>query len=107
MTGEDWDDIMYDGVAAMGGISSNGFVACIYAVLVVVLGNFLLLNVFLAIAVKSLDDAKGLKEAREAHLEKWDTSPALQQEDPVDNPMHTYTDPRLNKPTEREQHASL
>ena len=32
---------------------------------VVVLGMFVLLNVFLAIAVKTLDDARDLKEARD------------------------------------------
>ena len=43
----------------------QGWVAILFFCTVVVLGMFVLLNVFLAIAVKTLDDARDLKEARD------------------------------------------
>ena len=43
LTGEDWNAVMYDGVAA------NGSWSALYFVLLLVIGNFLVLNLFVAI----------------------------------------------------------
>ena len=45
---------MYDGIQAYGGIKGLGAVALIYFLFLFIAGNFILLNVFLAIAVDNL-----------------------------------------------------
>merc|ERR1719403_86070 len=54
LTGEDWNVVMYDGIQAYGGIKGMGAVASLYFIILFVAGNFILLNVFLAIAVDNL-----------------------------------------------------
>ncbi|KAG7199961.1 hypothetical protein KM043_014390 [Ampulex compressa] len=69
LTGEDWNAVMYDGIRAYGGVASPGVLACIYFIILFICGNYILLNVFLAIAVDNLADAESLtaieKEAEE------------------------------------------
>ncbi|KAJ8400159.1 hypothetical protein AAFF_G00398530 [Aldrovandia affinis] len=64
LTGEDWNVVMYDGIMAYGGPSSSGMIVCIYFVILFVCGNYILLNVFLAIAVDNLADAESLNTAQ-------------------------------------------
>uniref|UniRef100_A0A8C6P3N8 Voltage-dependent L-type calcium channel subunit alpha n=1 Tax=Nothobranchius furzeri TaxID=105023 RepID=A0A8C6P3N8_NOTFU len=56
LTGEDWNAVMYDGIMAYGGPSSSGMVVCFYFIILFICGNYILLNVFLAIAVDNLAD---------------------------------------------------
>ena len=51
LTGEDWNRVMYDGMRTTGGIAS------VYFILLVVIGNYIVLNLFLAIL---LDNFSGL-----------------------------------------------
>lgn len=51
---------MYDGIRAYGGVASVGVLACIYFIILFICGNYILLNVFLAIAVDNLADADSL-----------------------------------------------
>ncbi|KAJ1530607.1 hypothetical protein ONE63_005487 [Megalurothrips usitatus] len=60
LTGEDWNVVMYDGIRAYGGVASFGILACIYFIILFICGNYILLNVFLAIAVDNLADAESL-----------------------------------------------
>ncbi|EFX89598.1 hypothetical protein DAPPUDRAFT_310458 [Daphnia pulex] len=60
LTGEDWNAVMYDGIKAYGGVASLGILACIYFIILFICGNYILLNVFLAIAVDNLADAESL-----------------------------------------------
>lgn len=53
---------MYDGIRAYGGVASIGVLACIYFIILFICGNYILLNVFLAIAVDNLADADSLTE---------------------------------------------
>lgn len=53
---------MYDGIRAYGGVASFGVLACIYFIILFICGNYILLNVFLAIAVDNLADADSLTE---------------------------------------------
>jgi len=66
LTGEDWNVVMYDGIQAYGGIKGMGSIASIYFLILFICGNFILLNVFLAIAVDNLstdgDDEEGGEE---------------------------------------------
>ncbi|XP_019884382.1 muscle calcium channel subunit alpha-1 isoform X3 [Camponotus floridanus] len=69
LTGEDWNVVMYVGIQAYGGVASIGVLACVYFIILFICGNYILLNVFLAIAVDNLADAESLtaieKEAEE------------------------------------------
>lgn len=51
---------MYDGIRAYGGVNSLGILSCIYFIILFICGNYILLNVFLAIAVDNLADADSL-----------------------------------------------
>uniref|UniRef100_A0A6Q2XG08 Voltage-dependent L-type calcium channel subunit alpha n=1 Tax=Esox lucius TaxID=8010 RepID=A0A6Q2XG08_ESOLU len=54
LTGEDWNAVMYDGIMAYGGPIFPQMIVCVYFVALFVVGNYILLNVFLAIAVDNL-----------------------------------------------------
>uniref|UniRef100_A0A0R3SIY9 Ion_trans domain-containing protein n=1 Tax=Hymenolepis diminuta TaxID=6216 RepID=A0A0R3SIY9_HYMDI len=66
LTGEDWNSVMYNGIRSQGGTNGGGFIYCIYFVLLVLIGNYTLLNVFLAIAVDNLANAHDLNDAEQA-----------------------------------------
>ncbi|XP_043407561.1 voltage-dependent L-type calcium channel subunit alpha-1D isoform X5 [Chelonia mydas] len=70
LTGEDWNAVMYDGIMAYGGPSSSGMVVCIYFIILFICGNYILLNVFLAIAVDNLADAESLNTAQKEEAEE-------------------------------------
>ncbi|XP_075437827.1 voltage-dependent L-type calcium channel subunit alpha-1F-like [Ascaphus truei] len=57
LTGEDWNAVMYDGIMAYGGPFFPGMLVCVYFIILFICGNYILLNVFLAIAVDNLADA--------------------------------------------------
>uniref|UniRef100_A0A671YPE0 Voltage-dependent L-type calcium channel subunit alpha n=1 Tax=Sparus aurata TaxID=8175 RepID=A0A671YPE0_SPAAU len=83
LTGEDWNTVMYDGIMAYGGPASSGMVVCIYFIILFICGNYILLNVFLAIAVDNLADAESLntaqKEEEEAKKRKNSAKYSLEQ----------------------------
>ena len=62
LTGEDWNEVMYDGIVSQGGIS-HGMVYSLYFIVLTLFGNYTLLNVFLAIAVDNLANAQELTAA--------------------------------------------
>uniref|UniRef100_A0A8C0IXJ1 Voltage-dependent L-type calcium channel subunit alpha n=1 Tax=Chelonoidis abingdonii TaxID=106734 RepID=A0A8C0IXJ1_CHEAB len=70
LTGEDWNSIMYNGIMAYGGPSFPGVLVCIYFIILFVCGNYILLNVFLAIAVDNLAEAESLTSAQKAKAEE-------------------------------------
>ncbi|XP_046729276.1 voltage-dependent L-type calcium channel subunit alpha-1C isoform X3 [Silurus meridionalis] len=101
LTGEDWNSVMYDGIMAYGGPSFPGMLVCIYFIILFICGNYILLNVFLAIAVDNLADAESLtsaqkeeeeekerrKQARLASPDKWqgnEKPPAEKKEEKIE-----------------------
>uniref|UniRef100_A0A8C2X849 Voltage-dependent L-type calcium channel subunit alpha n=1 Tax=Cyclopterus lumpus TaxID=8103 RepID=A0A8C2X849_CYCLU len=58
LTGEDWTTIMNNGIMAYGGPVFPGIMVAIYFIILFVCGNYILLNVFLAIAVDNLAEAE-------------------------------------------------
>ncbi|KAJ8265911.1 hypothetical protein COCON_G00150100 [Conger conger] len=74
LTGEDWNVVMYDGIMAYGGPHFPGMIVCVYFVILFICGNYILLNVFLAIAVDNLasgdGDGKKKKDKKEAEVEE-------------------------------------
>ena len=69
LTGEDWNQVMYTAINSKGGRENGGMVYCFYFVMLTLCGDYTLLNVFLAIACDSLDQAAALTEAEEAEKE--------------------------------------
>uniref|UniRef100_A0A674NVJ2 Voltage-dependent L-type calcium channel subunit alpha n=1 Tax=Takifugu rubripes TaxID=31033 RepID=A0A674NVJ2_TAKRU len=70
LTGEDWNAVMYDGIMAHGGPCIPGILVSIYFIILFVCGNFILLNVFLAIAVDNLAEAESLTLAQKEKAEE-------------------------------------
>ncbi|KAJ8257517.1 hypothetical protein GJAV_G00186440 [Gymnothorax javanicus] len=70
LTGEDWNAVMYDGIMAYGGPSPSGMIVCVYFIILFICGNYILLNVFLAIAVDNLADAESLNTAQQEEAEE-------------------------------------
>ncbi|XP_051508518.1 calcium channel, voltage-dependent, L type, alpha 1S subunit, b [Myxocyprinus asiaticus] len=70
LTGEEWDTIMYNGIMAHGGPTFPGILVSIYFIILYVGGNFVLLNVFLAIAVDNLAEAESLTAAQKEKAEE-------------------------------------
>ncbi|CAG03930.1 unnamed protein product, partial [Tetraodon nigroviridis] len=83
LTGEDWNAVMYDGIMAYGGPIFPNMVVCIYFVILFVCGNYILLNVFLAIAVDNLAGGGGKNkvEEKKEEEEEWDDDEEKEDED--------------------------
>jgi len=64
LTGENWNTVMYDGMRA------TGWVATLFFLFVVLFGNFVILNLFLAILMSNFDEQRSkLHEAMESRRE--------------------------------------
>lgn len=70
LTGEDWNEVMYHGIESQGGLSGVGMLYSLYFIILVLFGNYTLLNVFLAIAVDNLANAQELTAAEEEQQEE-------------------------------------
>ncbi|XP_057678899.1 dihydropyridine-sensitive L-type skeletal muscle calcium channel subunit alpha-1-like [Corythoichthys intestinalis] len=70
LTGEEWTAIMNNGIMAYGGPVIPGILVAIYFVVLFVCGNYILLNVFLAIAVDNLAEAESLTSAQKEKAEE-------------------------------------
>uniref|UniRef100_A0A7N6AZ22 Voltage-dependent L-type calcium channel subunit alpha n=1 Tax=Anabas testudineus TaxID=64144 RepID=A0A7N6AZ22_ANATE len=70
LTGEEWTSIMYNGIMAHGGPVIPGILVAIYFIVLFVCGNYILLNVFLAIAVDNLAEAESLTSAQKEKAEE-------------------------------------
>ncbi|XP_062315441.1 voltage-dependent L-type calcium channel subunit alpha-1D [Osmerus eperlanus] len=83
LTGEDWNAVMYDGIMAYGGPLFPNMIVCIYFVILFVCGNYILLNVFLAIAVDNLAGDGGKKKVEEKKEEddEWEDDEEREDED--------------------------
>ncbi|XP_075690009.1 voltage-dependent L-type calcium channel subunit alpha-1D isoform X8 [Rhinoderma darwinii] len=80
LTGEDWNAVMYDGIMAYGGPSSSGMIVCVYFIILFICGNYILLNVFLAIAVDNLADAESLNTAQKEAAEEKEKKKSARKE---------------------------
>lgn len=70
LTEEDWNQVMYTAIVSQGGREGGGLKYSLYFVMLTLCGNYCLLNVFLAIACDSLDQAAELTATEEASKEK-------------------------------------
>lgn len=69
LTGEDWNEVMYQGIVSQGG-HKKGMIYSLYFIVLTLFGNYTLLNVFLAIAVDNLANAQELTAAEEEMAEE-------------------------------------
>ena len=70
LTGEDWNEVMYQAIVSQGGIHKGGMMYSFYFIILVLFGNYTLLNVFLAIAVDNLANAQELTAAEQEEEEE-------------------------------------
>uniref|UniRef100_A0A8C8G153 Voltage-dependent calcium channel alpha-1 subunit IQ domain-containing protein n=1 Tax=Oncorhynchus tshawytscha TaxID=74940 RepID=A0A8C8G153_ONCTS len=77
LTGEDWNEVMYNGIRSQGGVKS-GMWSSIYFIVLTLFGNYTLLNVFLAIAVDNLANAQELTKDEEDEEAAFNQKHALQ-----------------------------
>ncbi|XP_015795896.2 voltage-dependent calcium channel type A subunit alpha-1 isoform X5 [Tetranychus urticae] len=70
LTGEDWNEVMYQAIESQGGVDNGGMIYSSYFIILVLFGNYTLLNVFLAIAVDNLANAQELTAAEEEEAEE-------------------------------------
>ncbi|XP_015238661.1 PREDICTED: voltage-dependent R-type calcium channel subunit alpha-1E-like isoform X3 [Cyprinodon variegatus] len=73
LTGEDWNEVMYNGIRSQGGVQ-YGMWSSIYFIVLTLFGNYTLLNVFLAIAVDNLANAQELTKDEEEEEEFFNQS---------------------------------
>ncbi|PAA86585.1 hypothetical protein BOX15_Mlig012532g2 [Macrostomum lignano] len=103
LTSEDWNMVMYAGIRSQRTANSSGMWAAAYFVILLLFGNYTLLNVFLAIAVDNLANAQELtamdeqreneeKEKREEML-RTEAEAEAEQADPA---AATSNAPMLN-----------
>ncbi|CAK1599480.1 unnamed protein product [Parnassius mnemosyne] len=96
LTGEDWNEVMYCGIQSQGGTQA-GMLYSLYFVILVLFGNYTLLNVFLAIAVDNLANAQELTAAEEEQVEE-DKEKQLQELEKEMGALHAVdgTPPRVD-----------
>ncbi|XP_067270285.1 voltage-dependent R-type calcium channel subunit alpha-1E isoform X9 [Pseudorasbora parva] len=88
LTGEDWNEVMYNGIRSQGGVKS-GMWSSVYFIVLTLFGNYTLLNVFLAIAVDNLANAQELTKDEEEEEEAFNQKHALQKAKEV-GPMSSF-----------------
>ncbi|XP_073724142.1 voltage-dependent R-type calcium channel subunit alpha-1E isoform X2 [Misgurnus anguillicaudatus] len=88
LTGEDWNEVMYNGIRSQGGVKS-GMWSSVYFIVLTLFGNYTLLNVFLAIAVDNLANAQELTKDEEEEEEAFNKKHALQKAKEV-GPMSSF-----------------
>uniref|UniRef100_A0A8D0UAR7 Voltage-dependent R-type calcium channel subunit alpha n=1 Tax=Sus scrofa TaxID=9823 RepID=A0A8D0UAR7_PIG len=96
LTGEDWNEVMYNGIRSQGGVSS-GMWSAIYFIVLTLFGNYTLLNVFLAIAVDNLANAQELTKDEQEEEEAFNQKHALQKAKEV-SPMSAPNMPSIDHP---------
>ncbi|XP_051525705.1 voltage-dependent R-type calcium channel subunit alpha-1E-like [Myxocyprinus asiaticus] len=88
LTGEDWNEVMYNGIRSQGGVKS-GMWSSVYFIVLTLFGNYTLLNVFLAIAVDNLANAQELTKDEEEEEAAFNQKHALQKAKGV-GPMSSF-----------------
>uniref|UniRef100_A0A8L8KUL3 Voltage-dependent L-type calcium channel subunit alpha n=1 Tax=Heligmosomoides polygyrus TaxID=6339 RepID=A0A8L8KUL3_HELPZ len=100
LTGEDWNTVMYNGIESFGGVGTLGVIVSIYYIVLFICGNYILLNVFLAIAVDNLADADSLTNA-----EKEEEQQEMDGEEEYDEEGDGYGDGDDRMDMEEQEHG--
>nr|XP_020468651.1 voltage-dependent R-type calcium channel subunit alpha-1E [Monopterus albus] len=110
LTGEDWNEVMYNGIRSQGGVK-YGMWSSIYFIVLTLFGNYTLLNVFLAIAVDNLANAQELTKDEEEAEAAFNQKHALQKAKECPyirlthsaNTYHDYEIPAVPAPADLEE----
>lgn len=86
---------MYNGIDASGGPNRGGMVYSLYFIILMLFGNYTLLNVFLAIAVDNLANAQELTAAEEEQAEENKEKQALELEKEMESLTMEGSNPRV------------
>ncbi|XP_048457962.1 probable voltage-dependent R-type calcium channel subunit alpha-1E [Rhincodon typus] len=105
LTGEDWNEVMYNGIKSQGGVNS-GMWSSVYFIVLTLFGNYTLLNVFLAIAVDNLANAQELTKEEQEEEEAINQKHALQKAKEV-SPMSAPGFPSTEREFRRHKHMSI
>jgi len=90
LTQEDWNAAMYNGVRALG------FPSCIYFIFLIVFGNYILFNLFVAILIDGFAEG-GDEEEDEEGEDEDEVGKAKEQESIIDKPdCHDETDGKMD-----------
>ncbi|CAH8831967.1 unnamed protein product [Trichobilharzia szidati] len=111
LTGEDWNEVMYNGMRAYENSPWYGVVV-IYFIFLFICGNYILLNVFLAIAVDNLnededEDDDGNGDAQKKQIETSEHTEVVEQAKPAEeekqNDLNSPMKLEYNKPENEDQ----
>ncbi|XP_078604561.1 voltage-dependent calcium channel type A subunit alpha-1-like isoform X1 [Branchiostoma floridae x Branchiostoma japonicum] len=97
LTGEDWNEVMYAAIKAKGGVKGQGMIYSSYFIILVMFGNYTLLNVFLAIAVDNLANAEEItkgdveEDEEKAKAREQKIKEELKDFSPTSGPPHGLT----------------
>ncbi|XP_040216183.1 voltage-dependent R-type calcium channel subunit alpha-1E isoform X5 [Rana temporaria] len=105
LTGEDWNEVMYNGIRSQGGVRS-GMWSSIYFIILTLFGNYTLLNVFLAIAVDNLANAQELTKDEQEEEEAFNKKHALQKAKEV-SPMSAPNASSVEKDRRKRHNMSI
>ncbi|GCB64891.1 hypothetical protein scyTo_0011812, partial [Scyliorhinus torazame] len=105
LTGEDWNEVMYNGIKSQGGVNT-GMWSSVYFIVLTLFGNYTLLNVFLAIAVDNLANAQELTKEEQEEEEAINQKHALQKAKEV-SPMSAPGFPSTEREFRRHKHMSI
>ncbi|KAL5233820.1 hypothetical protein ACI65C_001230 [Semiaphis heraclei] len=108
LTGEDWNEVMYQGIRSQAQTQGGGMIYALYFIILVLFGNYTLLNVFLAIAVDNLANAQELTAAEEEQEEE-DKEKQQQELEKEMEALQMSTDPSKMEmiPTSPSQNSSV
>merc|ERR1711871_1156930 len=70
LTGENWNDLLWAGIAAGHYTSGTAIIAVLYFVLLNIIGNYVIMNIFLAILLAGFDGAEDEDEEEDEAEEK-------------------------------------
>jgi hypothetical protein len=65
LTGENWNDLLWAGIAAGHYTAGTAIIAVLYFILLNIIGNYVIMNIFLAILLAGFDDAGDDEEPEE------------------------------------------
>ena len=105
---------MYDGIQAYGGVKEFGLIASLYFIVLFICGNYILLNVFLAIAVDNLagGDDEEVEKVDNAEVEQEIANIMARREEETATSAAGVVDgevvtPEPPKPAEPQKHSSV
>ena len=109
LTGENWNDLLWQGIAAGHYTVGSGMVGLLYFILLNLFGSYMIMNIFLAILLAGFDENDEEEEEEEESAPKGDIKSAKVAPDPsgnkyvVDEKQEDGADAVSSVPTKKEK----